>query len=246
MKLRFHQATCDLTGWAATLDDAVPPRLDELEARSGRRLPASLREWLCLPAAAQRHHELDGRAALLRAFETARPQDTPFPLLMLGGDGGDGTCYLALDGSDDPPVLEESPNAYDDDLHLRCDRFSAFVFSAAWNEPWWGWWFEAEDVPFGPPQLDFLKENFHEGPTGHGEGGRWWRAFFADGARLSVWPWHRPSSPGTVHWLIRARTAELLEATTRRVWEVCGLFGRLFSRRPENMHLLAEMLRRRT
>jgi hypothetical protein len=240
MPLRFHQATFDLTGWPPVLDAAVPGELDKVEAECGRPLPAAVREWLCLAESARWHHELDPRENLLGAFAQAAPRETPCPLMDLGGDGGDGTCYLCLDGSDDPPVLEDNINAYGDfELHRRADRFSTFLFFVAWNDPWWDWSFEAEDVPLDPPQLDFLRDHFQEGPVNE-IGGRWLRAFFTEGARLAIWP-VPGHSDGTVHWQIRCQTAKLLEETTRRVWEVCGLFDKLFSRRPENQRLLERM-----
>jgi hypothetical protein len=112
----------------------------------------------------------------------------------------------------------------DDGEHPCADRFSVFVFSWVWDgvtdeaqrSPT-GFGVQALNTPFGPMELDFLKEHFQEAEAPRWEGGQTWY-FFTAGQRILA---HRHSprlGVEVTNWYLTADSAAGLGSLLRRLW----------------------------
>src|SRR5262249_7400601 len=140
------------------------------------------------------------------------------------------TCFVVPCGAgDDPPVLEaDLPRYRQQESGVSCERFSTFVFAAAWRQRtaryfWssqnhWAGGVTARDPAFGPMELDFLKDHFAEGLLdGTDPSGPTWYFFSAD-----AWVRIRRAGDlrgrGTGFWSLCAASRERLAGVVRPVW----------------------------
>lgn len=225
-----------LLGRAPRLSARSLRRIERWEEARGARLPAAVREWYAvagveeLTAGLLPGNRLRPLAEFLASFAGAA-----------AGQGADGVAffepwtsntrivaYLRPDGTDDPPV---SLSAEEGEM-----PFSAFIADAAWESVTLGRPHlfaagnSAQDYPAecGPPQLDFLTEEF-AGLTRGGEH-RPFR-FFRPGAWVAVYARGDPAE-GTspAKYFLWADSEERLLDLYQSVWPCHGVPASLYSR----------------
>jgi hypothetical protein len=248
-KLSYHRDTFELLGRQPIVSKSAQRLLKEWEKDHPNWLPASVREWFTLDEAVPLLGEGPSVGDLLRQQETIATQAAQRKLLCFGClHQGVTLFHLELDDTDDPFVitidcgreLTEPPP----------ERFSAFVFSSLWpGLSGDRYSLVANDRAFGPMELDYLLENFTEGPrSGYRNGAEWhrtrldrapyhrsqeapasgggvWYRFFNITGRISVTKQGDPAEEGRAAWGIMAASEESLYAVARQVWG-CGTLSR--------------------
>jgi hypothetical protein len=177
LTLRYHETTFRVLGEEPVLSPAATAEIEAAERRCGRRLPPSVREWYSLEGVDARLHAPPDRrnpfcsvTQLLQWFE-AWPQHSWTGEYVPVRTENISHAFLP-DGSDDPPIYVD----YDDGVwELSQSHFSEFVFGSAWYKKTHPYvltksddarsCLQAADSSFGPMELDFLKENYDEGPV---------------------------------------------------------------------------------
>jgi hypothetical protein len=171
VSLRYYEGVFRLLGRAPRLSAGSLRRIERWEAERGARLPAAVREWYALKGAGELMAEcLPGNrqrplAKFLASFAGPAAgqgtEDLPGVVFFEPWTANTGiVAYLRPDGTDDPPIslsLEEGEML-----------FSAFIADVAWEAVTLGRSHifaagnSAQDYPaeFGPPQIDFLTEEF--------------------------------------------------------------------------------------
>jgi hypothetical protein len=233
VKLSYHRATLELWGREPVLNKDVQRRLKQWEKGHPNRLPLSVREWLLLRDACPvlfggSHNEgvvglEDFLCAYVALSERARTGERK---LLCFYDVHQGVTYyhLEIDGSEDPLVVVLDCGHEDDELPR--ERFSTFLFSSAWpGLPGGCYSLVANDTAFGPMELDYLIENYREGPrSGVRDGATWYRFFNATG-RISVTRQGEATREGRAHWGLMASSEESLYTLAKHVWR-CGTLSR--------------------
>ncbi len=169
-EIHYHATALRVLEAAALLSRSALRKIERSEAKCGARLPASVREWYSLENAEKllTHHEgdcgpvpLDRVLKLFAKLQTARRNLSPRRLPIYGCTSSGYGANLFLDGSDDPPVIGDA---------MRDFPYSEFVLEMAWDcgtdemRPYV--FLPDSGGVLGPPQLDFLIENFNELPRG--------------------------------------------------------------------------------
>jgi hypothetical protein len=232
-KLSYHRATFELLEREPLLSDGDQQILAEWERTHPYRLPLAVREWFTLQdavallgGAPTGSEWAAGLGDVLRGFEALRsspPTERKLLCFVVICQGV--TLYdLELDGSEDPYVvvvdcgqeLTEPPR----------ERFSTFLFSQFWpGLPGFRYTLRANDRAFGPMELDYLIENFTEGPRSSCREGETWYRFFNAVGRISVTKPGEATSEGRARWDIMANSEESLYAVAKQVWG-CGTVSR--------------------
>lgn len=170
MEVTYHAQTLRLLGITPKVSAKAVKAIEACEAKCGVKLPAAVREWYSLEGVRESLADPDGACGptsveqVLAQFERAvsPPRREPHHWIELFGPWEVNTGYqagLQLDGSEDPPVLEDNADVP--------RRFIGFIMSTAW------WRVTAAGQPTnayhgwtgilgvcGPPHLDFMLENF--------------------------------------------------------------------------------------
>lgn len=223
--MRFHAETLKLLNVTPAISDSAVAELDALEARIGRRLPGSVREW----------YSLDGACALLRQYSN---DDWPLEVREFGlprtdthGGGphdllarglvvfryeNQGVCVWAfgLDGTDDPPAYVDVNSQFK--TWTKCaPTFSEHLYA-------WMWDYakvltkellvQAQNKPLSETALGFLKGNFDMGPESYGWPGDAQYRFSKDDQRILIW-----ASVDQVDWWLTADREESLQALIETV-----------------------------
>jgi hypothetical protein len=155
-RVSYHQSVFDLLDLRPRISAEARASIEACEARSGRRLPAAVRDWYStenvvladeLPPEAEEtpdepwddslwydYSNMDHPEPLTAVLEqfTQRSRGEPSPegpdlIRVMGENQGCCSWYIRLDGSENPPVV------VDHDFEGRewfqvADRFSGFVF----------------------------------------------------------------------------------------------------------------------
>jgi hypothetical protein len=198
--VRFHARTLKLPNTVPATSDSAVADLDAVEARIGRKLPESVREW----------YSLNGACALLRQYSNDDPplevrefglpqNDThgggPHDLLARGLIAfryeNQGVCVWAfgLDGTDDPPAYVDFDSQFK--KWTRCTpTFSEHLY--AWM---WDWakvltkdlLVQAQNEPASATALAFLRDNYDVGPETYGWPGHTQYRFSKNDQRILIW-----------------------------------------------------------
>jgi hypothetical protein len=223
--------------------------IERWEAEQGARLPAAVREWYALEgadevmAASYSGNRLKPLAEFLASFAGApSDQETDdLPGIVFFEPGGANTGWevcLCPDGTDDPPVslspdLEEVPFSgfIADSAWLAVTACRSYIYAAGRSTG-------QGAAEFGPPQLDFLTEEF----GGLLRGAFHPRAFrfFRPGAWVEVSALGHPAD-GTCHatYTLWADTEERLLDLYQSVWPCHGVPVRLYPYDPATRGAMA-------
>ncbi len=211
--LRYHAKTLEL------LRGDVPAgqgdRVEEVEARLGAALPASVREW---------YADIDGRSVLqkysnddhpLSPADFRRVEVEGLTLIILMGEN-QAVCWwgFELDGSEDPPVYVnvESPP---DDLHLYSRTFSDFTYVRVFDHH--GFWDEGRmsmDIcdPLTADDLALLNDRFEVELTSEGWPSAVTHRFSSPLGRITIW-----SAPDQSDWVLSSDSPAALGALREQV-----------------------------
>lgn len=221
--IQFHQAFFGLLEQKPLWSLETIKRIERLEGECSRRFPAAVREWYSLEKVdALTNSDLMPRDWVLREFVSPHApvayDSTHY--LALGGDGGDGSYYVELNGTEDPPVVEENSTCYGDfDMHLIADHFSTFVFqNARLSTRDWQYLIWADGFPLGPPLLDFCREHYQEGPVNRACMGILYH-FFGSGFLVQTQVAREPAqSQEPAHLWIHSGEEAVLVREAERLW----------------------------
>jgi hypothetical protein len=252
-KLKYHQVTLSFLNHKAAFASSAVKKIEAGEKKIGLQLPASVREWYSLAGWEEavsklRKQVLTKDAArfpigladvpnLLKNLQELQNNMDAFrrgghtPSFTVGAEPGNPyRWYVALDGSDDPPVFE-----IDRDQIKVAEHFSSFIFGLVW-EPFQvhdtirardtnRCWLVAEKHPCGYAHLDFLKEHYSEGlvhQSRYEEGTRY--AFYnADGTITIQCPGDAVTKEVPAHWSFTADSVPSLVKLITPVWQFGGL-----------------------
>lgn len=219
----FHNTTYAMIGGKPRVSSEALALLDSLEKKCGGHLPASFKEW----------YSLDGAWEIL----AKRTSDHPIALSDLGKDRwyvegsrdfiseghlvfmteNQGVCHWALElnGEDDPPVVVEVDSLPTVKWQPFADTFSAFVevVVSDWN---YGHVLSAQDVPLTDSDLDFLRQQFNEGPMTHNWPAKTSSRFRKDDQCLIIWAGEEQAD-----WFLQSNSPEHLRELLNEVWN-CG------------------------
>jgi hypothetical protein len=233
IKLRYHEATFRLLGEEPVLSPTAVGEIEAAERRCGRRLPLSVREWYSLEGVDTRLHEPVHRRRnvfcsvrqVLRWFE-AWPQPHSWEEQYVLVRTEDISHAFLPDGSDDPPIYVD----HDDGVwQFSQAHFTEFVFGWALYKKTRPYvltksedariCLQAADSSFGPMELDFLKENYDEGPVCACHPNPRFHCFFSTDTWIHV---SASLQPYTLEpfwsWQIIAASEEALYQAARKVW----------------------------
>lgn len=235
--MHFHARTLRLMNTAPTISPAAVKDLDAAEARIGRKLPESVREW----------YSLEGACTFLRKYSNDDPplevREFGLPLTDTGGEGphdllagglvvfryeNQGVCVWAfgLDGADDPPVYVDVDTQLE--TWTKCaPTFSAHLYA-------WMWDYakvltadllvQAQNRAFSGAALGFLREEFDAGLETYGWPGQTQHRFSKEDQRLLIW-----ASEDQADWWMTADSDRTLIALIEKV-RYCDRVGeRLWS-----------------
>jgi hypothetical protein len=243
--LRYHQAVFDLLGIPPVLSPSAIRLLEQRERACGTTFPPSIREW----------YSLEGAVDLLARYSN---DDHPTPLAELGDPAEVAQGYLGfevenqavvgwyvrLDGSDDPPVLDNN-DQWDEDLsrvdwRLVSPAFSHFVFDQMAHYFVGGWWnntrLAALDRPPAPEDLAHLGRIYRTGPiTDDGDGTRIHRFFNKFGLIYIVTFRDEAMGGLRAEWSIEGHSQDALHELARSVWHLGTLSETL---KPESCYVM--------
>lgn len=192
LPLKYHQATFHFLDKEPKVSAAAQKKIAAAEKRMGLQLPASVREWYSLAGwetmlsrhraqvlAEEKSKWPVGLASLKDLLKNLEQMQSMMrsdfgvgwePMFTVGSRPGDPySWYVALDGSDDPPVVEIDREQFQIEA-----RFSVFIFARVW-EPYditiedaadadgLMCWLLSEKHYCNPYYLDFLRERYNEG-----------------------------------------------------------------------------------
>jgi hypothetical protein len=238
VSLRYYEGVFRLLGRAPRLSADALRLIEGWEAGRGARLPAAVREWYALEGAAEvmaesyQGNRLRSLPEFLASYadapEDQEADDLPGAVFFEPWNANTGfEAYLRPDGTDDPtvsvsPDLEEVPFSW-----FIAD--AAWMAVAMWRSHIWVVGPSVQDYPaeFGPPQLDFLAEEF-EGRSRGGYEPRSFR-FFRPGAWVEVYARGDPEA-GTcpAAYTLWAETDERLPDLYQSLWPCHGVPARLY------------------
>jgi hypothetical protein len=232
----YHSKVLTLMGITAREAADAATQMAAIEARIGRPLPPSLREW----------YSLEGACALLERYSNG---DHAIAVADLGRDGllhGDllvfrhenqWVCHWAvrLDGSDDPPVVVD----YDDSFKTFrpcAAAFSAYVYACMWD---WGTvvnneaLMQAQNRPLSDEALTWLRRHFTPELETFGWPGHTQYRFRSPGQRILIWAAHDQAD-----WWLAGDSEEALCRLVKRVWSVDAVGVSLWSNTQEGEAIL--------
>jgi hypothetical protein len=244
IQLKYHQATLDFVGRKPALSRAAVKLIDAAEQKASLRLPPAVREWYSLTGCdtlPPMSIALAPLQNLLKSLQSARDSlgylDGTNDLQIGRLEGTNYSFWLALGGPDDPPVIEFE---HFDDIIIAAEHFTEFVFGFAWelNSDLPDDALAAEEHPFGPPPLDFMKEHYKEGlvhySRSEGDGTEWEGDI--PGYTYRNYPFYNSDGMVTIRcsgdptarelpalWSFRAQSAEALVRLVAPVWRFGGL-----------------------
>ena len=233
--IRFHDETLKLLNIAPAVSPNAVSELDAVEARIGRKLPASVREW----------YSLDGAREILRQYSN---NDWPLEIAEFGlvrhdtNGGGphdllardlivfryenQAVCVWAfkLDGSDDPPVSVDVDSQFK--TWTQCaPTFSEHLYAAIWDHAMvlsGDLLIQAQHRPVSATAISFLKENFDTGPETYGWPGHTQYRFSKADQRLLIW-----ASDDQADWWLSADREKSLKELGNKVRH-CDQVGESF------------------
>jgi hypothetical protein len=158
--LSYHQSTFDLLNRRLLVSPKLVRQLERREQKSGKRLPASLRQWYCLGEAidilgqySNDDHPV-GLSGIISGFLRAAREQTPESqryVLAVKENQFCGYWFVRPNGSEDPPVFigdyrrEYGERTRDVEARPCAATFSEFVFQWVWErfeerwlDPVWG------------------------------------------------------------------------------------------------------------
>ena len=216
--LRFHGRTLKLLNIAPPTSRNAVEVLDAVEARIGRKLPASVREWYSLDGACEllRQYSNDDWPLEVREFGLPRtdthgggPHDLLERDLVVFRYENQAVCAWAfgLDGTNDPPVYVDVDSQFQ--KWTKCaPTFSEHLYA-------WMWDYalvltkdllvQAQNRPISDAALDFLKANFAVGPETYGWPGHTQYRYSNADQRILIW-----ASEGQADWWLTADGEESL------------------------------------
>ncbi|HXW01112.1 MAG TPA: hypothetical protein VEC93_22050 [Anaerolineae bacterium] len=223
--LSYHQSTFDLLKIEPQTSSKAISLLNKFEQVYGLLLPASIREWYSLTEACDilRKYGNQDPPIELEELECIQLSEYPRNLPDFGTEKimpimheNQGVCTWAvvLSEVDDPPVIVEFNSVW----MPHADRFSTFVYTRVWD------WDEArrscslgaQDVNLNRNDIEFLQENFEEGPRTYSWPGKTNYRFSDDQTRIIIWDEEEQAD-----WYIFSQSAEALLKTAKCVWQ-CG------------------------
>lgn len=244
--LRFHERAFTLHQRAWKVRPDAEATIGAIERRLQCALPAAVREW----------YSLENCDETMRGWSN---EDHPISSDKLGvplrGDGGWGpeqdwlkkgllpllvenqSCAVwavALDGTDDPPVLVD--NGTEGGMWVRyADSFSEFIYVQAWDALVMSSEFLAF-AGFGPlseSALSGLNSQCRAVPMTHGWPDKDGCRFEAGDQRVLIW-----SGETQAYWYVSAGTEESLEKLIRSLGPLEGVRGELDSRNEASRRVL--------
>lgn len=223
--VRFHARTLKLLNVAPAISPSAESNLEAVEARIGRKLPASVREW----------YSLDGACKLLRQYSN---DDWPLEVGEFGlprkdthGGGphnllardlvifryeNQGVCVWAFgfDGNDNPPVYVDFDSQFK--TWTKCvPTFSEHLYT-------WMWDYalvltkdllvQGQNQPVSGTALSFLRENFDVGLETKGWPGHTQFRFSKADQRILIW-----ASENQADWWLCADREQSLSELVEKV-----------------------------
>ena len=223
--LRFHSQTLKLLNVDPVISDSALTKLDAVEARIGRELPASIREWYALNGASELLHQYSNNDWPLEVNDFGQPQKVTLngaPHDLLARDlvvfryENQGVCVWAfgIDGSDDPPVYVDVDSQFKS--WIKCaPTFSEHLYAWMWD---YAKVFtkellvQAQNEPLSETALDILRGNLDTGPVTYGWPGHTQYRFSKGDQRLLIW-----ASANQADWWLTADREESLQALIESV-----------------------------
>jgi hypothetical protein len=246
--LRYHARTLRLLGITPRIAPTAVKEFDRVERRTGRTLPASVREWYSLKGACQLLRKYSNADPPLAISELGKPRtDTngggPHDLLardlLVFRYENQAVCVWAvrLDGSDDPPVVVDYDSQFQ--TWLSCGAtFSGHLFAWMWDYALvlgQDLLIQAHNRPLSAQALAFLGRHFDVGPETHGWPGHTQYRFSKEDQRILIW-----ASDDQADWLLSADVGESLRQLVRTVWD-CDQVGKwLWSHTEQGESLLKQ------
>jgi hypothetical protein len=216
--MRFHARTLKLLNVAPVNSATAASSLDAAEARIGRKLPASVREWYLLEDACKLLRQYSNDDWPLEVGEFGLPRkDThgggPHDLLARGlvvfRYENQGVCVWAfgLDGTEDPPVYVDFDSQFK--TWAKCaPTFSEHLYTCVWDYALVltrDLLVQGQNPPVSETALSFLRENFDIGPETYGWPGHTQYRFSRRDQRILIW-----ASEGQADWWLTADREESL------------------------------------
>jgi hypothetical protein len=223
--VRFHGQTLNLLNVAPGISDSAVSDLDAVEARIGRKLPASVRDWYSLHGACEllRQYSNDDWPLEVREFGLPRkdthgggPHDLLARDLVVFRYENQGVCAWAfgLDDTDDPPAYVDFDSQFK--TWTKCaPTFSEHLYAWMWDYSkvlTKDLLIQAQNKALSETALAFLRGNFDVGPETYGWPGHTQYRFLNKDQRILVW-----ASDNQADWWITADADESLQALIERV-----------------------------
>ena len=230
--MRYHTKTLELLGIKPHRSTVAIKKLDRVEHRIGRKLPASVREWYSLKGACDllRKYSNDDPPLEIDEFGEPRrdthgggPHDLLARDLLVFRYENQAVCVWAikLDGSDDPPVV------LDFDSQFKTWKPCAATFSTHLYT--WMWdnalvlgrdlLVQAQNRPLSARALSSLRRHFEQGPETHGWPANTQYRFYKNDQRIVIW-----ASKDQADWFLSAEDEDSLRDLSRVVakWDGVG------------------------
>lgn len=223
--MRFHAKTLNLLNITPRISYIAVAQLDAVEARIGRKLPASVREWYSLEGACELLLRYSNDDPPLEINEFGQPcKDThgvgPHDLLardlVVFRYENQAVCVWAfgVDGTDDPPVYVDVDSQFK--TWTKCaPSFSEHIHAWMWDHAkvlTKDLLVQAQNKPLSTNALGFLRENLEIGPETYGWPGHTQYRFSNGDQRLLIW-----ASEDQADWWMTADRKESLKALIEKV-----------------------------
>jgi len=214
----FHSATFRLLGFEPESSIPAKRSLMDAEARLGRALPESVRQWYSRRGAIQilAEHSNDDPPIAVECFETVEWQSRR---LLPFRHENQGVCTWALElgVSEDPPVYVDV-NTGGKEWELLSPTFSQYVFSCVWDyrmvmhKPAL---VQAQNRVLGDAALEALRASFRQEMQTHGWPGSTQYRFSEEHGAILIW-----ASEQQADWFIVSSDADGLENVLQAIWNL--------------------------
>ncbi len=220
-----HARTLKLLNIAPAISDGAVAKLDAVEARIGRKLPASVREWYSLEGAPEilRQYSNDDWPLEVSEFGLPRedthgggPHDLLARDLVVFRYENQGVCVWAfgMDGTDDPPVYVDFDSQFK--TWTKCaPTFSEHLYAWMWDYAkvlTTDLLVQAQNKPLSETALGILRGNLDSGPETYGWPGHTQYRFSKGDQRLLIW-----ASDDQADWWLTADREESLQVLIETV-----------------------------